>query len=400
VIVTDHHLPDSNFAYSAAAVLNPNRKDCSSEFKSYSGGGMALLFCIGIAKALKMESDYITKDLFVLATISTIADMVPLVGDNRKIIKFGLNNLKSSGITGLSMLMDKVYMSGPEEVSARDVSFRIAPLINAAGKFGFAESAITVLTSEDRFSINNAIKNLLSISSKRRELVSAAISALSTQVKEQKGNKKNFIFLVGDHRSAINGLIATRVMEEVGVPTFVASTEEENILKISGRSFGSVDLSRVISDTKGQHLGGGGHAFAAGVKIQKEKQLEFLSAVEESVSAQIESFKEFKKYWEIDGQIGCTQINSSIINALKLVSPFGKGNEPPLFILKNAEIKKDILGTKLNHYLICPYGKLKVNFATVDMSADETLGGSDILVELNFSASDPFLLVKDIKKHQ
>lgn len=394
VVVTDHHLPDANYAIEATAILNPNRPDCPSEFKGYSGGGMALILCIAVARTLKRE-DYISDDLFVLATISSIADMVPLVGDNRKLIKFGLKKIKDSKILGLSLLLDKLYMSGPEELSARDVAFRIAPLINAAGKFGLAESAFCLLTAGDRSSLHKSIKELLEISSRRRELLAKASIELSSQVNAQ-SNKTGFIFVFGNHRSAINGLLATRIMQDKNLPTFVGS-EDGDILRISGRSNGKINLSYLIDKTKHIHLGGGGHAFAAGIRVEKTK-LPFLLKEFESLINELTSEKEAENIIEIDGQLTLNQITVSLINSLRMISPFGKQNEPPIFLIRGAEIKKEIIGSKVNHYVSSPAGKIRVNFTDSTESAEKTLGGANILFELNFFGESPLLYVKKIEK--
>lgn len=395
VIVTDHHLPDGELTKDAIAILNPNREDCSSTFKSYSGGGMALALCVAIARRLGNEKKYITKDLYVLSTISSIADMVPLVGDNRKIIKHGLSNFKSSGIIGLDLLMDKLYMNNSSHMSSRDVAFRIAPLINAAGKFSFADKAIDLLVSTDRGVISSSIKSLLEISSMRRELVSKSFSFLVEEARRQKLEGKSFIFLTGDHPSSINGLLAIRIMESVKLLTFVGSIQENSdIVKVSGRS-SDISISSILEETSGIHLGGGGHSFAGGFQIKENDIPQLLKRIENFIDSQRISSNESSFCWEIDSEITSEDITAQVMKSIFLLAPFGKKNEAPIFRMRSVEIKKELVYSKLKSYIETPYGKLKVNFDQQVSKDIENAERLNIIVEINFSSDEPHLLIKD-----
>lgn len=393
VIVTDHHIPEGKVSEEAVAILNPNRSDCKSKFKSYSGGGMALALCIAVARKLDKEKEYITKDLFVLAAISSIADMVPLVSDNRKIVKYGLSKIKDSSIVGLSMLLDKLYLINAKELSARDVAFRIAPLINAAGKFSMADKAIELLVSNNRPVLLSTIKDLLDISSKRRDLVSRTYISLIDSARKQKNNGDRFIFVIGDHPSAINGLLAIRIMEALKLPTFVGTKDQNSdIIKISGRS-SSINLSSIIEKTANIHSGGGGHAFAGGMQVKESKLDELISKINEHIkidSDQIQSF-----FWEIDAELLSSHITPQLIKSLFILSPFGKKNEAPLFKIRNAEIRKELLNSKLNTFLDTPAGKIKLIFDQQMDRIKENAENLDLIVELNFYTNEPQFTVKD-----
>jgi single-stranded-DNA-specific exonuclease len=397
VIVTDHHIPEGKLTEDAVAILNPNREDCPSKFKSYSGGGMALSLCIAVARKINKEKDYISKDLFVLATISAIADMVPLVLDNRKIVKYGLTKIKDSGIIGLNLLLDKLYLNNTDEMSARDVAFRIAPLINAAGKFSMADKAIELLISSDRALLHSTIAELMSISARRRELVSNAYLHLIEAARKQKADEKKFIFVLGDHPSAINGLLAIRIMETVKLPTFVGTKDQKSgIVKISGRSDG-INLSSIIEKTANIHLGGGGHAFAGGMQVQDSKLEELILAIEDSIKVESESLKDSSFFWEIDAEISSGDITTQVIKSLLILSPFGKKNEAPLFKIRNAEIKKELVYSKLRTYLDTPHGKIKLIFDQQVDRLKENAEKLDLIVELNFSSGEPHFTVKDVE---
>ena len=396
-IITDHHLPDKNFADSAIAVINPKRSDCFSPFKLYSGAGIALMLCNGIAKSIRRE-DYITNDLFVLASISTIADMVPLVGDNRLIVQKGLEFFNDSGIVGLSLLMDSLYMTGPEGVSSRDVAFRIAPTINAAAKMGISDRAITMLTGSERFAINSAIKEVIGIAARRRTLVSEAYEVLIEAAKTKSLEQNGFLYLSGNHKSAISGLLANKIMETYKVPVFIGSTDsDKDEIKVSSRSpDGAVNLSLLIESMSDIVLFGGGHERAAGFSIKKENETKLPDRILESIKS-LKSESVIEHMWEIDGEIVVGQIDSALIKSFHMMAPFGKGNEAPLLSIINVDIKRELRSKKVSYFISCPYGKIPVVFSESVSGFSNSPGLVSIIAEFNFKREALFLTVREIE---
>jgi single-stranded-DNA-specific exonuclease len=395
VIVTDHHDISNEGVPAALAIINPKQKDCPSPFKLLSGGGIALFLARGIARQFKNSSLYLTKDLYVLASISTVADVVPLYGDNRKIVKFGLENFFNSGIAGLHLLIEKESKNG-HNFSSRDLAFKIAPKINAAGKFGFADDAISLLTENNYMTLSKLLKKILGINASRRALVSEVIPELIKQAQEHVDNGEQVIIVSSDHNSAVNGMMASRLVEQFNKPTIIISFNGDEDGRASCRSIDGFNIQEAIEALQEYHLGGGGHYMAAGLAIRKDQLEAFRVAMNVYAKERLNNKK--KKTWLIDGEVDSNFLNQATLRAFQMMEPFGAKNENPMLKIRGVTIDKSpdfrtyINSCRLGEMSVKVYKNLEGTMAELPLEKPLNL-----IAELSSEEGNPILILKDFE---
>lgn len=400
VIITDHHEIPKNIAPKAYAVLNPKQEDCQSPYKFLSGGGMALYLARAIAKKLDCEKE-INNDLIILAAISTIADVAPLTGDNRNIVKFGLKNFLTSEILGLNLLLEKTGVL-LENLSSRDIAFKISPLINAAGKFGLGDEALKILIDSNYFLLNKSIQNILSINEKRKDLVLNALPVVQLQAKKNNDDGDNILVVEGNHHSAINGLLAAKLTEQFNKPVIVFSLENSSsICRGSCRSIDGFNIQEAIESLSDCHLGGGGHYMAAGVSIKKDQIQYFKKRINEYfLNLENEKIKN-QKTWNIDGELSISQLDSFFFKSLSLLEPFGAKNESPLVKINGLKITKKMNGKYNSSYVKLPNLEIRLfNNLEKDMGKLPNDKLINAIIEINFSDGQPIFILKDFETQE
>jgi single-stranded-DNA-specific exonuclease len=395
VIITDHHDISKEGLPNAFAIINPKQEDCLSPFKLLSGGGLALYLVRAIAERLGYENK-VTADLFVLAAISTIADVAPLKEDNRRIVKAGLDNLQNSGIIGLALLLEEKRAG--KSYGARDVAFNIAPVINAAGKFGYGEDALAVLAGKNYIELTPLVKKLLGINDERKEIVKKVIPDLIKQADEGVKQGKLVLMIQGNHPSAISGLMASRLAEQFQKPVIVVSfLDGETEGRASCRSIDGFNLQEAIEDLKEFHLGGGGHYMAAGFSMEKNQFEDFERLI--NVYA-IEKMKnKAEKTWSIDGEFSIEQVSQKMFAALQLLEPYGAKNEAPLLKVRGIKFKQTSYNKWMAYSTNIGTQIVKVH-SNLDAQIGKLITGKAInaIIEIVFQDGQPILIVKDFEE--
>lgn len=338
-IVTDHHecpaeLPE------AVAVVNPKRKDAYKQVKDFeeraeelillrdlAGVGVAFM----VAKALSEEGMIPAgqeKWLLDLVLIGTICDSMPMTLENRILCFYGVKVLKKTRRVGLKELM---RVSETSNLTAETIGFQLGPRINAAGRMKSAEIAFKMLTAKSRSEAARFVGELEKLNSERRQQQIAAIKEL-----EQRGIAEEPVLVeVGNWHEGVLGIIAGRIVEEYKKPAFILS-EKDGVLKGSGRSFGEFNLAEALKACEDEIIGGGGHAGAAGVKIEKDKLDEFREKIcEYYLSLGLE---DQEKFFEREADLEVTELgelNSDFWQELMNLEPFGVKNEMPIFELRD-----------------------------------------------------------------
>lgn len=329
VVVTDHHecpdvLPD------AVAVVNPKRKDYDG-FRDLAGVGVAFKVAQGLVSRGKIPVGQ-EKWLLDLVLIGTICDNMPLNGENRILGFYGVKVLEKTRRPGLLELM---HLANVKKINAETIGFQIGPRLNAAGRIESADLALDLLRVKTRAEAAGLAQKLEILNSERKEQQRAAVK----EIDERGVSEEPVVIETGKWHEGILGIIAGRLVEKYHKPTFVLSEVTDGIFKGSGRSFGDFNLAEALDECRDLLINGGGHAGAAGVKLEREKLYAFRERMNEYYRSL--NLIEQEKYLYVHEDL-CVDdfddLSMSLIEELKQLEPFGEGNTEPIFKLENVEI--------------------------------------------------------------
>lgn len=330
-IVCDHHLPEGGLP-GAVANLDPKRPDCPYPFKELSGCGIAFK----LAQALAMHHNTPPEeldDLLDLVAVSTACDIVPMIGENRILARFGLQRLNRSPRVGLWALMNRINRSFPLNVT--DLVFGLGPLINAAGRLGDAREAVRLLLSADR---NSALDNagaLVRRNKERREVDYAMADEARRRFTEIPGwetRKSIVLFEPGWHKGII-GIAASRMTEAFHKPSVILTKSNDRAVG-SARSVPDFDLYAALQDCEDLFFSYGGHAHAAGMQMPVENVEAFAERFEKIASQHITSENEHPVI-DICAKIRLDDITPKFWQMLRQFEPFGPHNRNPVFWAEN-----------------------------------------------------------------
>ena len=352
-IITDHHtipekLPD---AYS---IINPKLKDCKYPFKEICAAGVVFNLIVALRSSLRENgffNDKIEPNLaryLDLVSIGTVADSMPIIGVNRIFVFNGLKEIKNTSRKGLKHLISKQK----EKFSIRDISFDIAPKINAAGRVGKASNAVSLLTSDDDVEVERLAGIIQSNNQIRQQIQEKVLNEAEklAEIKLQKHpDKSSLVLFSQDWHPGVLGIIASRIVKKYGLPCVILSSKD-SIAKGSLRTANELNLYRVLEQCSNILIQFGGHSAAAGVTIYEDKIKEFENKFESIISNY--DF-EAGEPLEIDSLVKFSEINIDLISDIEKMEPFGKGNPYPIFVSKNVKIEsKRVLKDKhLEMYL-------------------------------------------------
>jgi single-stranded-DNA-specific exonuclease len=346
VIITDHHEPirkenpvhDSRFTIhdlllpDAFAIINPKLTPHASHLTDLSGAGIAFK----VAQALSMVHDslFLFHDLLDLAALGTMADVVPLTGENRLIVREGLKLLKNGGRPGIEALKNAAGITG-KDLRTGLLLFSIIPRINAAGRISDATNVIKLLLTDLEDEANDIAISLNKLNSERQQIEEKVYQEALCKLRSQGIRSVIVLASEGWHKGVI-GIVASRIAEEFYRPVFVLSIEG-NIARGSARSIPSFDLYRALSDCKELLKGFGGHKQAAGLELNSQGISSFEDRIN-SIADQTLAEKDFIPAIEIDADIDFADISFNLAKEFGMLEPFGFGNPEPLLGSKGLEI--------------------------------------------------------------
>ncbi len=329
-IVTDHHkvgavLPD------AYAVIDPHREDDTSPEENLAGVGVALK----LAAALE-DGDYcsVLEDMGDLVAIGTVADIVPLTGENRIIVAKGLEIIRNSYRPGLVKLLEATGVKG--DINGNCVAFSLAPRINAAGRMGSADTALRLLLCEDEDEAEELAEELCALNVQRQTVESGISDEIEQYFEETPALKKDIVLVAagdGWHPGVI-GIAASRLCDKYGRPAIVISVGEDGIARGSGRSIEGFSLYDALEFCSDLLLQFGGHTLAAGFSIRKEN----IDAFRKKINEYASGLRPFYPCINIDVRLNPAYVSTAILDSLSLLEPFGAENPPPVFGLFNMVI--------------------------------------------------------------
>ncbi|WP_139490339.1 single-stranded-DNA-specific exonuclease RecJ [Brevibacillus dissolubilis] len=323
IIVTDHHEPPAIIP-DAFAVMNPKKETCQYPFDMLAGVGVA--FKLG--HALLGQPPMHLADL---AAIGTIADLVPLVDENRLLASFGLKQLNRTRNIGLQALI-RVCGLAEKEIGAGNVGFAIGPRINAVGRLETAEAAVKLLTSDDQAEADKLAQTLDDLNTERQELVQRIAEEAEAMVLEQFPPESNNVLVLAkeDWNVGVVGIVASRMVEKFYRPTIVLGIDpEKGTAKGSARSINGFDMYDALTDCKELLPHYGGHTMAAGMTLPVENLAPLRDRLNQ-LAAEWLGDEDYIPLTKVDLEVPLDQLDITLAQELDALAPFGMGNPTPL----------------------------------------------------------------------
>ena len=331
VCITDHHecadiLPD------AIAIVNPKRKDDTYPFKMLAGVGVAFKCITAIAKKYNLDKEEYLQYLDIVS-IGTISDIVPLVGENRIISKYGLKAMESTKNIGLKALIKLV---NPKEIDSMMVSFAMAPRINACGRMGNASAAVKLLLEKDENTAERIANELDSLNQERKNVETVIFKEALDIIKANNLENKNSIVLYKDSwHNGVIGIVASRLVNMYYKPVILLTKENGNV-RGSGRCPSGFSIYDALTECKDKLIQFGGHELAAGLSVEESMIQEFIDAFELASAKRKDGIAE--QIIDIDAQIERKDLNIQIIKDIRAMKPYGQSNQLPIFLYKGLKV--------------------------------------------------------------
>jgi single-stranded-DNA-specific exonuclease len=330
VVVTDHHEPGTRLP--PCPLLNPKRKDATYPFPDLAGCGVAFKLALALAKAFgRLEEERfraLVPDLLALVAVGTVADVVPLLDENRVLVSSGLRALGATRHAGLRALLDVSRCDG-REVRTTDVAFRIGPRLNAAGRLDSAHAALDLVLCEEPSRAKELALRLDAGNRERQRIEREQSDEALARAAREVGRRDAPALVLADaawHPGVI-GIVAARVAETFRRPVALVALEGGQG-RGSARSFGGVRLHEALDRCADHLLTHGGHAFAAGFTMRAESVDAFRGAFEDAVRGQATAFP---GAMDVDAELPLEAIHAPLAREIDLLRPFGAGNREPLF---------------------------------------------------------------------
>jgi len=338
VIVTDHHLPEEELP-PALAVLNPNRPDCGYPEKNLCGAGVALKLIQGLLPAMGWTPDRVRRvaeSFLKIAAIATVADVVPLTGENRVIVAHGLRGLGAVRNPGLRALLDVAGFTNGNVPSARQVAFQIAPRMNAAGRMDTARAVVELFLTSDLERARELARQLHEQNTTRQQ-VEAEIREICEQIAVA-DEECALVYYAEDWHRGVLGIVASRLVERLHRPVFVLSRNpEDGLAQGSGRSIPGFHLLDALESMAGLFVRFGGHQHAAGVTLDAARVPEFRERFNACAASKLAP-EDLMRRVEIDAVMELREISERAIEEVFALAPFGHGNPPPMFAALSVEL--------------------------------------------------------------
>lgn len=356
MIVTDHHdvpfeIKDDKKVYivpPADAVINPKQADCDYPFKLLCGAGVVYKLISLLYDRLGLDKKEL-EDYIEFMAIATVGDIVDLIDENRIVVKYGLKHIAHTKNTGLRALIEECQLD-INNISSYHIGFVIGPCLNASGRLDTARQAIELMLCKDNEKAHNMAKELIALNNERKSMTEQETQK-AIELVENTGLLKDRVLVIylKDCHESIAGIIAGRIKERYYRPTFVITNAEDGA-KGSGRSIEGYNMYEEINKCKNVLTKYGGHPMAAGLSLAISDIDIFRKMLNDNAILTDEDL--IPKMW-IDVPMPVSYANIRLVNQLKLLEPFGKGNEKPVFADRNLYVKTASVIGKNKNVLRC-----------------------------------------------
>ncbi|MCF7675219.1 MAG: single-stranded-DNA-specific exonuclease RecJ [Akkermansiaceae bacterium] len=342
VVIVDHHEPLPGERPDCTALVNPK---CGENFTYLCAAGV--VFKLGHALLKTRPAEFDLRTVLDLVAVATISDIVPMIGENRLLVRHGLKMLAHTSNPGLRALQQVTGMSG--EVSSMDVGFRIGPRLNAAGRMDQPDKALELLITDDPEEAM-ALARELDGHNRERQTHELLIRRQALEMLNGFDPTRDPVIVLGSREwhPGVVGIVASRLMRQFYKPTFVVAIDGQGKGKGSGRSIAGVSLVEAIRDCNGDLDAGGGHAMAAGISVSEEKLDQFRQHFGEYVMATTSEEQRLPRLY-FDAEVGFDQLSLEFLESYELLQPFGSQNPQPVFVSRGVNLSRPPLRMKNNH---------------------------------------------------
>ena len=352
VIVTDHHLPDADLP-PAFAVVNPNRPGCSYPEKNLCGAGVAFKLAQALFGVMGWPADRVRKitgSFLKLVAIATVADVVPLTGENRIMVKHGLDGLRDVRNAGLRALLGVAKIAAGTAPSAHQVSFQIAPRINAAGRMDTAQAVLDLFFTTDPGRARVLAEQLEKQNAERRQVQATIVEDCERLPID--ASTCALVYYSEEWHRGVLGIVASNLIERFHRPVFVLGRNaDDGLVQGSGRSIPAFHLLDALESMRDLFVKFGGHEFAAGVTLEAARVDEFRDRFNAYAAARLRA-EDFEPTLDIDAILDPGEITDRAAGELFALAPFGHGNPPPLFAALDVEVAAPPVVMKEKHLRI------------------------------------------------
>jgi len=331
VIITDHHEPASTALPPASAIINPKLKSSTYKYKDLAGVGVAYKLCQALT-AKKMVED------LDLVALGTIADVVPLTGENRVIAKEGLLRLFKTKRLGLRALIENAGIQD-KKFTSTFVSFILGPRLNASGRMDTAETSLNLLMSQTEEEADRLAKVVEAHNRQRQKIENKILEEAEDLINKEINFKEHKIIVIAkeDWHEGVLGIVASKLADRFYRPAIVISLDED-LCRGSGRSIKNFHLFHALQECKKFLNAFGGHSHAVGLVITRDSIEDFKQSINRLAKERL-SLEDLLPSLDIDMEISFSELNEETISELEMLEPFGTANPEPLFYTRNLKLK-------------------------------------------------------------
>ncbi|HVI08108.1 MAG TPA: single-stranded-DNA-specific exonuclease RecJ [Candidatus Binatia bacterium] len=340
LIVTDHHLPGPDGVPKALCVVNPNQAGCEYPYKQLCGAGVAFKIAQGLMQRRLDPKDYarMVRSFMKVVAIATIADSVPLTGENRVFASLGLEALRKAVNPGLKALFEFAQISTKRAPTSTEVAFRIAPRINAAGRMDVARDVIDLFSEKDANRARELAFKLDKLNTARQEEERRIVREVEERIAADAALNQAYCIVVdgeGWHRGVI-GIAATRVVERYHRPAIVIAREGEEAFG-SGRSIKPFHLLEAIESSHSLFSRYGGHSHACGFAMPSANVPQLRIELDEFARLRLTA-ADLDPVLELEAELDLADVTPALYQALRLLEPYGAGNHEPAFAARGVRV--------------------------------------------------------------
>lgn len=330
-IITDHHEPADSNIPQASAVINPKLKNSGYKYRDLAGVGVAYKLCQALTQ------DKLIEDLDLVA-LGTIADVVPLSGENRVIAKFGLSCMANTNKAGLRALIENSGIKD-KKITSTFVGFILGPRINASGRMDTAQASLDLLMAQEKSEADELAKVLEKCNRERQKIEGKIMEEALIVIEREVNFKQHKVIVVsssGWHQGVL-GIVASKIADRFYRPAIVIS-EDDVLCKGSGRSIKNFHLFHALTECSEFLDNFGGHSYAVGLNISRNNIVNFKNKIN-SIAYEKLSLEDLVPSLDVDMELSLTDITGGLISELEMLEPFGTGNPEPLFYTANLKLK-------------------------------------------------------------
>ncbi len=364
LIVVDHHQAKEAYVENHL-LINPHVHDFeNAPWRQLCTVGLVFKLVHGLIKEMRAREDTRSwdinlKDYLDLVSMGTVADLVPLVDENRILARYGIKRLKSTRRTGIQALIQASGIALGEEITPVDISFKLGPRINASGRLADASLPLEMLLGDDFTTCYRAACELNDINKERQEIERGVLEDAMKQVKEKNLDSYPCIIVFDPKwHPGVVGIIAGKLSREYNKPVVVFGEIDGGFTKGSGRSIPGVDMIECLLECRDMLGSWGGHPMAAGVSVRENEVDKFRERINAAIMQKYGDNIDFSPKVRISLVLDSSDVGIELLNELELLHPFGEGNREPVFALKNITLSKhpEVFGGGMNYRFQIPLG--------------------------------------------